>query len=221
MKGTPAPSRFAYQASYRRNLPHIQPPETDLFLTFRLVDSLPAEVLIRMSKERRVVEESLKLRGLDSRALGQLARRHFAMLESWLDKAIIGPTWLADSRVADILVEALHHRDGVKYQLDAYSVMPNHVHAVFEPLLRDDVPESLSSIMHSLKRHTARRANQILERGGQFWEHESFDHYIRSMAERNRILNYVVQNPVKAGLAKKWSEWPWNYVRPSLIHLIN
>lgn len=63
---------------------------------FRLAGSLPEEVLARMAEERRLLERSLKTSGRGSKTqLGQLARRHFATLESWLDKAAVGPTWLA------------------------------------------------------------------------------------------------------------------------------
>lgn len=217
MRRTPTDDRLGYKSFYRRNLPHIQPLNTALFLTFRLAGSLPSEVLARMADERHLLEEALKFDPRKSLSrFRDLARRHFAMLESWLDKATIGPTWLADARVAAIVVEALHHRDGKKYRLDAYSIMPNHVHSVFAPLEQNNTPASLSSIMHSLKRNTAKRANQILARSGVFWEHESFDHYIRNGAEQKRIIKYVLQNPVKAGLVKKWEEWPWNYVREPL-----
>ena len=164
--------------------------------------------------EKLLLEKALKNDSTTSQSrLRQLARRHFAMLESWLDKATVGPTWLADDRVADLVAEALQYRDGKKYRLDAYSIMPNHVHSVFAPLTHIDTPESLSSIMHSLKRNTARRANQILARSGAFWEHESFDHYVRNHAERLRIIKYVLENPMKAGLVKTSEQWPWNHVR--------
>jgi putative transposase len=217
MKRTATPDRLGYKSFYRRNLPHIQPLNTALFLTFRLAGSLPIEVLGRMADERRLLKEALKNdpAGSPSR-FRELSRRHFSVLESWLDKATIGPTWLADARVADVVAEALHHRDDKKYRLDAYSIMPNHVHSVFAPLAQNDTPESLSSIMHSLKRHTATRANQILARSGAFWEHESFDHFIRNRAESKRVIKYVLQNPVKAGLVKTWEEWPWNYRREPL-----
>jgi REP element-mobilizing transposase RayT len=181
-----------------------------------LAGSLPEEVLARMAEERRSLERTLKANSAESKSrFGELARRHFVMLESCLHKATFGPTWLANSRVAKIIVEALHYRDGQKYRLDAYSIMPNHVHSVFAPLAHDSVPESLSSIMHSLKRNTAKGANQILHRSGVFWEHESFDHYIRNRAEWKRIVEYVLDNPVKAGLVTSRNEWPWNYVRES------
>jgi putative transposase len=136
-----------------------------------------------MLDEKLVLEKALKNDSTtaQSRFL-ELARRHFAMLESWLDKAAIGPTWLADMRIAGIVAEALHHRDGKRFRLDAYSIMPNHVHS----------------------------------RSGAFWEHESFDHYVRNRAEWLRIVKYVLENPVKAGLVHKWEDWPWNYVRDPL-----
>jgi putative transposase len=214
MKRAHTPNRFGYKSFYTRNLPHIQPLNTTLFLTFRLAGSLPKEVLTRMIDEKLLLEKALRNDSTTSQSrFRELARRHFAMLESCLDKAAVGPTWLADDRVADIVAEALHYWDGKKYRLDAYSIMPNHVHSVFAPLTHANTPESLSSIMHSLKRNTARRANQILGRSGAFWAHESFDHYVRNHNEWLRIVKYVLQNPVKASLAKKWEDWSWNYVR--------
>src|SRR6266436_5736876 len=108
MKRTPNLDRLGYESFYRRNLPHIQPLNTLLFLTFRLAGSLPREVLARMADERRLLEKALKNDSTESQSrFRELTRRHFAMLESWLDKAAIGPTWLADARVAGIVAEAL------------------------------------------------------------------------------------------------------------------
>ncbi len=69
--------------------------------------------------------------------------------------------------------------------------------------------------MHSIKGFTAGRANQLLGRTGAFWLHESYDHYVRDEAELRRIVAYVVNNPVKAGLVTEWQAWPWTYVRDS------
>ena len=80
---------------------------------------------------------------------------------------------------------------------------------------------SLSSIMHSLKGHTAREGNLLLDRTGAFWEHESYDHYVRDDKELERIVAYVLNNPVKAGLAADWKAWPWNYRRPASRHKLS
>jgi putative transposase len=180
---SPPTDRFAYKSLYRRNLPHIQPLNSTLFLTFRLAGSLPQSVLASIAEERRSIESKMKARKISESHLAELTRRHFATLEAALHKSGAGPLWLADARVAALVAEAIHYRNGSQYRLDCYSIMPNHVHAGFAPTMSKDSPKSLSSIMHSLKRHTAKQANRILERSGAFWEHESFDHYIRDRAE--------------------------------------
>jgi REP element-mobilizing transposase RayT len=73
--------------------------------------------------------------------------------------------------------------------------MPNHVHLLVTPWT--DVP----MLLRRLKGVTAREANQVLARRGPFWQHESYDRLVRDEREFCRIENYIVQNPVKAGLA--------------------
>jgi putative transposase len=157
-------------------------------------------------------------------------RRWLKKFEDLMDGATTGPLWLKEERIADIVDEALRYRDGKIYRLDAFCVMPNHVHAVFAPLLteamaeraiqqkrngqnNDDIKVVMASIMQSLKGRTARQCNLALNREGQFWQHESFDHIIRSQSEWERIVDYVVNNPVKAGLVKNWQDWKWSYRR--------
>ncbi|MBU0510252.1 MAG: hypothetical protein KJ638_00930 [Chloroflexi bacterium] len=91
--------------------------------------------------------------------------------------------------------------------------MSNHAHAVFQPLPKGDGYHSLTSIMHSIKVFTALESNKILNRSGQFWQPETYDHVVRDDAEWRRILRYVVYNPVKAGLVTEWNDWPWTYCR--------
>ncbi|MDX6611352.1 MAG: REP-associated tyrosine transposase [Blastocatellia bacterium] len=213
MPNNPTRDRLGLKSFYRRNLPHIQPVNSTFFLTFRLTGSVPEHVLRRMAEERKLLKQAEESAAELNLRLGKLARRHFAMLESWLDKASTGPIWLKKASIARIIAEALNHRDGKMYTLDAFTIMPNHVHAVFTPLESKGTPQSLSSIMHSLKRITARRGNLILKRKGAFWEHESFDHYVRNRAEWKRIIKYVIENPVKAGLVRDWKDWEWTYLR--------
>jgi REP-associated tyrosine transposase len=218
MKNSPTAERFEYRSFYRRNLPHIQPLDADLFVTFRLAGSLPKKVLAEMAEERRWREEISTRQQVEAKkSPSKLTRRHFAVLEKYLDNPTTGPTWLRDSRIAGLVSAALHFRDGRVYRLDAFTIMPNHVHCIFQPMMRGIEPYSLSSIMHSLKRHTARKANELLNRCGKFWAHESFDHYIRDGVESRKIIAYVLQNPVKAGLAEHWQDWPWTYVRAELL----
>jgi len=125
-----------------------------------------------------------------------------------------GIKYLSDARVADVVVESLHFRDGKMFDLIAFCVMPNHVHIVFTPLQeRKDRYFALSKIMHSLKLHTAHEANRILNRVGPFWQHENYDHFIRDEAALERIIKYVLYNPVKAGLVIGQNDWKWAYCK--------
>ncbi|MBI5079970.1 MAG: transposase [Chloroflexi bacterium] len=209
-------SNLDYRLFYHRHLPHIQPKGATIFVTFRLADSIPAVVL------RQLVEESKRIESLVGKIpdLGErydLAdkerRKLFGKWDEALDKSK-GRCWLRDPLIAKMVVESWRHFDGKRYTLDALCVMHNHVHVVFEPLAKPDGSyHSMSAIMHSLKRHTARQANKTLKREGDFWQHESYDHVVRGEAEWRRIVNYVLNNPVKAGFAKRAEDWQWSYCK--------
>ena len=208
-------SNLDYQFSYERNLPHIQPPGAILFVTFRLAGSLPGAVLQRLREEAARVEVELAALEDEDERRQRAYREQRCLFGKWdnmLDGATAGPQWLKDECVAREVCDSLHHRDGNVYNLDCFCVMPNHVHVVFAPRPAENGGyRALSSIMHSLKRYTAGRANEILGREGQFWQHESYDHAVRDAAELGRIRRYVCNNPVKAGLVDDADDWPWTY----------
>jgi hypothetical protein len=62
-------------------------------------------------------------------------------------------------------------------------------------------------IMQSVKRYSARRCNERLGRTGTFWQDESHDHCVRDDEELLRIVRYIEENPVKAGLANSPDAW--------------
>jgi len=198
-----------YKLYFHRRLPHYQPPGAMLFVTFRLTGSLPRETIERLGAEVRQKEAELE-RMLDTpakqRALYLAQRQLFGKWDAELDTWQYGPDWLSQPRIARMVCDALHYRDGKVYILDAFCVMPNHVHLVITPRIdSDDRVYSLSKIMHSLKGFTARRANHLLGRQGDFWQHESYDHVVRDNAEFQRIVTYVMENPSKAGLPLHWT----------------
>lgn len=145
---------------------------------------------------------------------------YFRKWDNLLDKARFGPRWLSQPEIAEIIKEALHYRNEREFDLFAFCIMSNHVHVVFQlfeskpgspPDLHFQI--SLNEIMQSLKRHTARKSNIVLGRQGPFWQDESYDHVVRDSGEFNRIINYVLENPVKAGLVSKWEDWPWTFCK--------
>ena len=69
----------------------------------------------------------------------------------------------------------------------------------------------LSDILKSWKQFTSRRAKKILHLGEEpFWQPESYDHWIRNDEERARIVRYIRNNPVTAGLCARPEDWKWS-----------
>jgi putative transposase len=168
---------------YKRHLPHWQPPDRDLFLTWRLHGSLPPQ--------RKKTEKT-----------GEA----FLIYDRILDEASNSPHWLVDPRVAETILSAFQASEERQLlDVKAYAIMVNHVHLLLTPR------SSLSEITRQIKGTTARQANLILSRSGApFWQDESFDHWIRTPAEWQKIRTYIEQNPVAAGLVKKAEDWPWS-----------
>ncbi|MDX1523893.1 MAG: transposase [Anaerolineae bacterium] len=208
---------LAYKFSYRRNLPHIQPPGATLFVTFRLANSVPKAVMDALYAESLEIENILKnISDETERAKRryQEQKRLFGKWDKVLDAAEEGPVWLQEPEIARLVADSIHYRNHKVYDLEAFCIMPNHVHMVFTPLVKEEKEyHSLSAIMHSLKLYTSREANDLLQRNGGFWQHENYDHVVRDEAEQNRIITYVLNNPVKAGLVQYWEEWPWTYCK--------
>jgi len=67
--------------------------------------------------------------------------------------------------------------------------------------------------MHNIQRNSANHADKVLGRTGAFWQHENYDHFARDEKELERIIKYVLHNPVEAGLTNDWSKWKWSYCK--------
>jgi len=200
-------SRLSYKLYYQRNLPHFQPFGATLFITFRLAGSLPKEVMLRLEEEARYKEAEIELitdPQLQKQAIILAQEQLFSKWDAALDAAKQSARWLANPEVASMVCEAVHYRDQRMYSLDAYCVMPNHVHLVCTPLENQESSIPISEIIHSLKGYTGHQANKLLGRQGKFWQHESYDHVVRDDADYQRIVQYVLDNPVRAGLDVKW-----------------
>ena len=206
---------------YRRNLPHIHPEGYPLFITFRLADSIPAEILAELKAQREQVLNALKTKSIDETY--KIEQEYFGRYDEWLDRCTYGPRWLQDKIIASIVIEKISSMNGEHFQLIAYCIMPNHVHLLIESIIVDGlhhrgkaVKYPVADTLRLLKGSTARDCNLKLERSGRFWNHESYDHYVRDEQELERTIKYILNNPVKAGLAKEWHEWQFTYIKPEL-----
>lgn len=180
----PKKDRGDYGWHSRQKLPHMDAESWTQFVTFRLHDSMPQSLLDRWRKE--------------SVSDAQFRRS----IEKYLD-AGVGECFLANPSVAGIVASSIKFHAGKKYDLHAWVLMPNHGHLMLTPRAKMHLPD----IMHSIKSYSAQMANKLLGRSGQFWQHESFDRYIRNRRHFNAVVRYIEMNPVNAGLCGKPEEW--------------
>jgi hypothetical protein len=68
-----------------------------------------------------------------------------------------------------------------------------------------------------MKSFTAHECHRVLRRTGAFWQDESYDHCVRDEDELLRIIDYVEQNPVKAGLVKSAADFPFSSAYDRLL----
>jgi len=97
--------------------------------------------------------------------------------------------------------------------------MPDHVHIILTPLIDHSRGEifSLVRIMQSIKGASAGAINQMLNRTGAVWQEESFDHALRPSEGLDAKVTYVLQDPVRKGLARDWHEYRWAWRREEQV----
>jgi putative transposase len=187
---------------------HIHPDGYPLFITFRLADSLPKEIVLKVKLEREQEIKSAKSQPEAER--NEVARQHFIRYDDWLDSCAFGPRWMEDEKILKM--------DNNRYKLIAYCIMSNHLHMLIEPCVLKHADHKgksarypVAEALRLLKGSTGRECNMAIERSGHFWHHESYDHFVRDENELTRTIQYILNNPVKAGLAKGWK---FTYINP-------
>jgi REP element-mobilizing transposase RayT len=143
--------------AYRRNLPHLQPLSSTLFVTF-------------ITYQRSIMP--------------------------------------AEAR--NIVLEHCLAENGTRLSMHGIVIMPDHVHMICTPLCDDSGNVfGIAQILHSIKGVTAHRINKLLSSRGPVWQHESFDHVLRSNDSLAEKVQYICLNPIRKGLVKSEADYPW------------
>lgn len=190
-----------YQTEYRRHLPHIIPKDGIFHVVFRVKGSISGEKITKFQNSFQ--EQKLNIQAASkqeyNQVLKQLNWEYFEQIETELHTSSITP--LKDLKKAKIVQNALLHFHKTRYDVLAYSIMPNHVHMVIMNL-----KQHLSLMLKVIKGFSAREINKLDGKRGSFWQDETYDHLIKSRNELADTVEYILNNPVKSGLCENWQE---------------
>ena len=189
----------------RGYLPHFDSPGVLQHVTYHLADSISREAIQRLQSEIVFLP--------DSQADAERRKR----LEAWIDSGH-GSCALRDPVAAGIVQTSFFNFDARRYRLLAWVVMPNHVHALIEPIHG----WSVAKIVATWKKFTALRINEHLTAEGRkplhpLWQREYWDRFMRDARHFEQTISYIHNNPVKAGLVASPEQWPWSSAFPGNI----
>ncbi len=210
----------------RRHLPHWDVAGRTVFITACLNGSLSSASLTRFRDYRDQLDARSCPDDLNEDEWEhQKHKLAFALVDKMLDDES-HVRHLADDRQAKIVQEAFLHFAKEHYALLAFIIMPSHHHWLFLPhenwsqrALQETSSQGIplrtarQIISHSIQSYTATHCNRIRGQTGQYWQSETFDHWARDEAEMLRIVAYIENNPVKAGLVEQPEEWRWSSAR--------
>jgi putative transposase len=214
--------RTSYHSTF---LPHLAPIGEQFFVTFNLFDAIPNPLMIALKAAHEQRKQAILFSERPDKGilLYREQRFYFLQYDEALEKLHNGIKHLENNELAQIVTNKIFEFDNIWYELIAVTIMPNHVHVVFDFSIQvqenvpinDDTYTQLDRVMKRIKGGTGLECNRFLKRTGvSFWQRESYDHWVRDDKELHRIIRYVAQNPVKAGLTKDWEDWQFTYISP-------
>lgn len=169
--------------------PHWNQYEKMQFVTFRLNDSIAAsmrnQLIMYIESFKRLHPEPW------DPDTWILYRKDISSNTEHLLHAGYGKCYLRNSKVRDIIAEALQYGNMQDYYLYAYVIMPNHLHILLQPI--GDL--SLAFIIRRMKSFTAKKINVTLNRRGTLWQRSYFDRMPRNKDDFTHILDYIQHNP--------------------------
>ena len=191
----------------KRNLPHIDMPGHLTFVTFRLADSMPREVVQKWHDEieswlkehhlgEQSVEDVLIANDIDESLKNELRQFKNRKWHGHLDECH-GACVLRAPQTRKLVEDCLLHFESERYDLERFVIMPNHVHLLIQMRRGFQLRKQLTETM----RYSGRHVNALLKQEGEFWQSEPFDHVVRSETQFEYLRRYIADNPQKAGLS--------------------
>jgi len=202
----------------KRRLPHIYRKGATFFITFRLKDSLSQVNLNELREEysNKVNKIFHSDPNILEYLLEELKENIFTKFQHQLDCKPYGECILKDPKCAEILYEKILQYNAKYYDLKCFCIMPNHVHILLrtlEPSGDNDDKNyvNIDKIMMLIKGGSSYLINKKIGKTGPLWTQESYDKIIKDETEYGNVFYYILNNPVKANLDKRYQYAPYMY----------
>lgn len=192
---------------FRRNLPHFYSKDTVYDVTFRLANTIPKHILQKYNDlKEQIIKQGKK---------NHINNLYNSYVDTYLGCIDNSNNYLLINSIRKEVSSAIMYHDKKPCIIIAYCIMPNHVHLIINTNNFPYTP--LGKILGSIKQFSAKKANHILGKKGQFWHHENFDHQIRSKNELAEGIEYIKNNPVNAKLVLDWNNWEGTFVNSNYL----
>jgi len=203
---------------HRRFLPHHQETGQIISLTLRLEGTLPHHIIALIQEMKSVMADKGD-QLTDSLQLQLYEHYHqlLAMYDDQLGKHKPAGIDLSKPDFARVVTTAFHFYADSLYQLYAYCVMPNHIHLLIRPLpQKSGQYAKTSDIVRRIKGYTGFKLNELNNSTTTVWHPDYFDRFVRNAKDLYNLVQYILNNPHKAGLVTEQNAWPYSYLNPEI-----
>jgi REP element-mobilizing transposase RayT len=205
----------------RNNQPHIQPYGATFFVTMMAHDAIPGAELDRLRSERDTALASLS-RYSNRKEKRKIQEDYENSIEKLLHAKKNQEYPFRTRETQAVVSTRLQQYNHLYYILDAACIMANHLHLLldFSVQIPDDWDGistidgyiSLATVIARIKGGITYDYNTLMKRKGTLWAKGYYDRYIRNQIHFSTVFNYIIQNPVKAGIVERWKDYPGTYI---------
>lgn len=211
------------------------------FVTLRLSDALPESFGQNLGLQYYTQQLEIAQHPHRTELLQRVRKQIFQRFDTALDLEKYGQSTLLHPQLAPLAADAIQQLNGKIFDLLACTILPNHVHLLFDlhtraqgtpnaldvelldckPLraaidqLQNTLEQSLETEFWQLASKSPptifhqQRSNGSIQAPGKIWHARSFDFQITNASEFENCVQYILQNPVSAGLSTQWQDWPF------------
>ncbi len=211
------PSRIMKLYYTRRGIPHGYLCATPIHLIYRVDGCAPVGELRRLEEE--LVAQLKVVKSLESskpEEIQKVLEDHLLVYDQLLDAQDQSKYILKQSLAAEEVIKSwLTMQEMGLVAVYVICVMGNHVHVLLKG--PDGKPDKqMGRVVHQHKTFSSREIKRVCGVTDRVWDDGFYDRYVRA-GSFWKVLLYILNNPVSAGIVGRWRDWPHVYIDPRCL----